>query len=82
MAVDAAGDTGIADIRMDGIGEVDRRGAGGQLKDLALGRKHIDLVGEQVDLHVLDEFQRVIGPLPHFHQARAPSGLPASGWPR
>ena len=41
---------------MHGIGEVDDRGASWQPQDLALRRKHIDLVGEQVDAHALEEF--------------------------
>ena len=44
----------VADGRVDGIGEVDRRGAGGQADDLALRREDEDLVVEHVDLEGVD----------------------------
>jgi hypothetical protein len=40
---------------MDGVGEVDDRRALGQHHDAALGREHVDLVREQVDLDVLQK---------------------------
>ena len=57
---------------MHRVGEVDRRGALGQLHDPALGREDVDLVREQVDLHALDEFQGVTGPLLHLQYALDP----------
>ena len=39
---------------MDGVGEVDGRGAGGQGHDLALGRENEDLVVEHLDLQRVD----------------------------
>ncbi len=71
-AVDAAGDAAVADIGVHRVGEVDRRGALGQLHDAALGREDVDLVREQVDLHVLDEFQRVARALLQFEDALHP----------
>ena len=44
---------------MDRIGEVDGRGAARQGDDLRLRRKHVDGIGEQVDLDVFEEFGRV-----------------------
>ena len=76
-AVDAAGNAGIADVGVHRVGEVDRRGAFRQLHDAALGREHVDLVREQVDLHALDKFQRVAGALLHFQHAFDP--LPRAG---
>ncbi len=61
--VDAAGYAGVADIGMHRIGEVDGGRTLGHLHDAALGGEDVDLVGEQVDLHALDEFQRVAGTL-------------------
>jgi hypothetical protein len=70
--VDAAGDAAVADVGVHRVGEVDGRGAFGQLHDPAFGREHIDLVREQVDLHAFDEFQRVAGALLHFQHAFDP----------
>ena len=41
------------------VGEVDRGRAARQRQDPALGREHVDLVGEQVHLDVLEELLRV-----------------------
>jgi hypothetical protein len=51
----------VAHLRVHGVGEIDRRGAARQGKDLALGREHVDLVGEEVHLDVLEELHRVAG---------------------
>ena len=41
----------VADLAVDRVGEVDRRGPDRQADHVALRREHEDLVGEQVDLH-------------------------------
>src|SRR5690606_16149013 len=46
----------VADIGVDGIREIDRRGATRQRDDLAARGEYIDGVREQVDLDVLEEF--------------------------
>ena len=51
----------VADVGMDAVGEVDRRRGARQRDDLALRREHVDLVGEQIDLDVLEELARVAG---------------------
>ena len=55
LAVDLGADAAVADVGVDLVGEVQRRRAGGQRLDLALGGEHEDLVLEQVDLEVLHE---------------------------
>ncbi|MNS61587.1 hypothetical protein D3C72_946190 [compost metagenome] len=45
----------VADVAVDGVREVDHRGATWQRHDLALGREDVDGVGEQVDLDVVPE---------------------------
>jgi hypothetical protein len=55
VAVDAAADGVVADVAVDGVREVDHRGAARQRHDLALGREHVDGIGEQVDLDVVPE---------------------------
>jgi hypothetical protein len=55
VAVDAAGHAAVADVGMHRVGEVDRGRALGHREDLALGREHVDLAGEEVDLDVLEE---------------------------
>nr|GFD61086.1 hypothetical protein [Tanacetum cinerariifolium] len=42
-AIDPAGNAAIADIGVNGVREVDGRGAFGQLHDPAFGREHVDL---------------------------------------
>src|SRR5450830_2105969 len=64
---------------MHRVGKVHRRGAFRQLHDPALGREHVDLVREQVDLHALDEFQGVAGALLHFQHALDPLAGPGMG---
>src|SRR5437879_752628 len=63
LAVDLGADAVLADLRVHGEGEVDRRGAVGQRLDVTLGREDIDLVGEEVDAHAVEELARVLGVL-------------------
>ena len=50
----------VADLAVDRVGEVDRRRAARQVDHVALRREHEHLVGEQVDLHRLEELVRVV----------------------
>ena len=50
LAVDLCADAAVTDIRVNLVGEVQRRRAGGQRLDLALRGEHEHLVLEQVDL--------------------------------
>ena len=49
LAVHARADAAVADLGVHLVGEVQRRRAGGERLDLALGREHVDLVLEEVD---------------------------------
>ena len=57
--VDLRADRAVADVGVDAIREVERRGAGRQVLDVALRREHEDLVLEDVELDALDELGRV-----------------------
>src|SRR4029453_14325584 len=59
---------------MNPVGEVDRRRGARQRDDLALRREHIDLVGEQIDLDVLEELARVAGVALDLQQRLPPLG--------
>ena len=50
-----APDAAVADVGVDGVGEVERRRAGGQALHLALGREHVHLVREEVDAQRVHE---------------------------
>ena len=52
--VDLGADHRVADAGVDGVGKVDRRGAGRQGDDLALRREDEDLVVEHIDLEGVD----------------------------
>ena len=55
LAVDLGADAAVADAGVDGVGEVDRGGAARELHHLALRGEAEDLVGEHLELHVLEE---------------------------
>ncbi|KAF1031801.1 MAG: hypothetical protein GAK34_03660 [Delftia tsuruhatensis] len=55
LVVDARGGHVVADLAVDRIGEVHHGGAARHGHDLALGREHVDGVGEQVHLDVVPE---------------------------
>ena len=57
LAVDLGRDAAVADVGVHRVGEVDRGRAARQRQDLALGREDVDLVGEEVDLDVLEELR-------------------------
>ena len=56
FAVDAAGDAAVADVGVDGVGEVDGGGAARQGEDLAAWGEDEDFVRVEVDL---EAFQKV-----------------------
>ena len=60
-AVDPGPDAAVPDLGVDDVGEVDRRRAGRQRDDLALGREDVDLVLLEVELERLEELDRVVG---------------------
>ena len=64
----------VADIRVDAVGEVDRGGAGGKVDDIPFWREDEDLVGEHVDLQVVDKVGGV-GFLLTFQKAPDPGKL-------
>ncbi len=75
LAVDLGPDAAVADVGVDLVGEVQRRGAGGKRLDLALRREDEDLVLEQVGLQGLGELLRVRDVLLPVHQLLEPLDL-------
>jgi hypothetical protein len=63
----------VADVGVDGVGEVDRRGVLGQHDDLALGGEGVDLLGVQVDAQGRHELVGVGHLALPFHQLPDPS---------
>ena len=55
-AIDPARNAAVAHVGVHRVGEVDCRGAFGQLHDPAFGREDVDLVREQVDFHAFNKF--------------------------
>jgi hypothetical protein len=72
LAVDAGADTAVTDLGVDLVGEVQRRGPGGERLDFALGREHVDLLLEEVGAQRLHELAgvRELGVLPVEHRAQ------------
>ena len=68
LAVDLHPDGGVADVGVDGVGEVQRHGAARQADQLALGREDEDLVEEHLELGVLDQLLDVAAVLQHLDQ--------------
>src|SRR5688572_4506908 len=60
LPVGAGADTVRADLGVDGVGEVDRGRAAREHVNVTLRGEDVDLVREQVDLHALDELDRVL----------------------
>ena len=78
-AIDAAGNAAVTDVSVYCVSKVDRCGAFGQLHDAALGREHVYLVREQVDLHAFDKFEGVACALLHLQHAFNPLPRPGMG---
>ena len=69
--IDLGTDHAVAHGGVNGIGEVDGGGSGGQILHVAVGGEHKHLVGEHIHLQGVDEFLRV-GALLIFQQAAHP----------
>ena len=69
--IDLGTDHAVAHGGVNGIGEVDGGGSGGQILYVAVGGEHKHLVGEHIHLQGVDEFLRV-GALLIFQQAAHP----------
>ena len=54
--VDLSADAMVAHLGVNGVGKVERRGAGTKRHDLALGRKDENLLIEEVDLQRMQVF--------------------------
>ena len=74
-AVDLGADAGVADLRMDRIGEIDRRRAARQRDQIALRREGEDLVLEHFELGVLEKFLRARGMVEDVEQFAQPAVL-------
>ena len=70
ILVDACRRAMVADIGMHVVGKIDDGRAARHSHDLALGREHIDLVREEVDLDVLEELGGIAAL--HFKQRLQP----------
>ena len=75
LAVDLGPDAAVADVRVDLVREVERRGARRQRLDLALGREDEHLVLEEVRLQRLGELLRVVRVLLPVEQLAQPLDL-------
>ena len=71
-AVDLGADRGVADIGVDEIGEIDRRGAARQRDQHALGREAEHLVLIEGELGVLVELLRALAALQQIHHVAQP----------
>ena len=60
LAVDLRADAAVADVGVDLVGEVQRRGADRERLDLALGREDEDLVLDQLAAELVGELRRVL----------------------
>ena len=72
-AIDLATDAGVADLRVYGIGEIDRRRAARQCDEHAVGREAENLVGKHLELGVLHELFGRAAMLEHFDQLPKPT---------
>ena len=71
-AVHDGADRSVADIGMDGIGEIDRRGTARQRDEAALRGEAEDLILEQFELGVLEELLGRVAFEQRFDQAAEP----------
>ena len=72
VVIDACRHAVVSQLGMHRVGEVHRGRAAWQASDLPLGREHIHLVREQVDLDVLEKLERIAGRVVHLQQAGQP----------
>ena len=72
LAVHARADALMADVSVNGVGEIDRRGAARKGFHLPFRREDVDLFGIQIDFQVLNELVRVANFLLHFEKLADP----------
>src|SRR6185369_10866083 len=78
-AVYLGADAGIADLGMDGIGEIDRGRAARQGDQIALWREGEDLILEHFELGVLEKLLRPRGMIEDVEELAQPAILPSVG---
>ena len=72
-AINAATNAAIADTGVDGVGEINRRGAFRQRDKLAFRREAEDLIVEQLKLGVFEKFLRALAFGKHFDEMPQPA---------
>ena len=72
LAVHPRADALVADVGVDGVGEVHRRRVARERLHLALRREDVDLFGVELDLEVLEEFLRIADLLLPFEELPQP----------
>ena len=72
LAVDARADTGVADVRVHGVGKVDHGRIVRQRDQVPLWGETENLILEQVELGVVEELLRILGVLKDIHQLLDP----------
>ena len=78
LAVHLRADAAVPDVGVDGVGEVERRRAGGEVLHLALRREDEHLVLEEIDLERLQELGGLLLAL-LLEELAQPGHLLASG---
>jgi len=71
-AVDLGAAAAVADLGVDLVGEVDGRGPGGQIDDLAGGGEYVDPIGEHRRLELVDELAGLADLVLPFQQLAQP----------
>ena len=71
-AIDIGTSGRVTDIGVDRIGEVERCGTARQSNEAALGRKAVDLILEEFEFGVLEEFFWIVALEQGFHQFLEP----------
>ena len=66
----------IADISVDGIGEIQRAGIAAQVDDFAFGREHKNFIRKQVGFGAVEKLHGVAGVALYVHQLHQPLACP------
>ena len=74
--IDLRSYTGVTDLGVNGVGEVDGSGVARQSDDLAFWCKGVDLFGIQVDLQRTEKIGRILHVLLQFHKMAQPRDAP------
>ncbi|EXI74009.1 MAG: hypothetical protein AW07_02147 [Candidatus Accumulibacter sp. SK-11] len=74
LEIDVGGDAVVADIRVHGVRQVDRRRTARQGDDLALRREDVNLVRKQVDLDMFEKVAGLVGRTLQIEQRVKPGG--------